>query len=215
MIKLMALAATIGLVAITGCDQSSGQSANQVSAEKPPVQRIPEFEDSAFCRKYHCRLDNARYVARVDGRVDRWDYTYRLEGNDLMDVGLSLSPNGERKEPYVVVYWRPLKPVEKESSTAGFTTHTGTNAVPEKEMAPVRDLVNEIAGSAEFDAYAYTKKCLLSFTHGETGVGGALAKRYAFECTYAESNDQRLSEQKMFPQLTLVISKLPIRQKQQ
>jgi hypothetical protein len=28
----------------------------------------------------------------------------------------------------------------------------------------------------EFDAYAYTKKCLLCFTHGETGVGGALAK---------------------------------------
>lgn len=211
MIRLMALAAAIGLVAIAGCDQNSAQPANQVSVEKPPVQRIPEFEDSAFCRKYHCRLDNARYVVKFDGRVDRWDYTYRLEGNDLMDVDMSVFPNGERKEPYMVVYWHPLKRVEKKNST----THTETSEVPEKEMAPVRDLVNEVVGSEEFDAYAYTKKCFLSFTRRETAVGGALAKRFAFECTYAESNDQKLPEQRTFPQLTLVISKLPIAQKQQ
>ena len=209
------MAAVLGFVAIAGCDQSSGQAVRQVSAAKPPVQRISEFEDTAFCRKYHCRLDNTRYVVRLDGGVGRWNYAYGLEANDLMEVDLSLSPNGERKEPYVAVYWRPLKPVEKESSMAGSTTHTETNVVAEKEMAPVRDLVNEIVGSEEFDAYAYTKKCFLSFIHGKTGVGGALAKRYAFECTYAESNDQKLPQQRMFPQLTLVISKLPTAQKQQ
>jgi len=212
MIRLMALCAAMSLVAIAGCDQSSGQATNQVSPGKPPAQRIPEFEDSAFCKKYHCRLDKA---FKSNEREDRWFYFYRLEGNDLMFLQLSISASDERQKPYMAVYWRPLKPVETESSTPAATTHTMDNVVTEKEIAPVRDMVNELVGSDEFDASAYAKKCFLSYTHDKKGINGAIAKNYAFGCTYAESNDQKLPEQKMFPQLTLVIAKLPISQEHQ
>ena len=210
MLRLMALsAAMMSLVTIVGCDQSSGRTTNQVSAEKPPAQRISEFEDSAFCKKYHCWLDE---TFKSTGQKDRWFYFYRLEGNNLMFVQLSVSANGERQEPYVAVYWRPVKQAETVSSTATATTHTTINAVPEKEIAPVRDLANELVGSDEFDASTYAKKCLLSYTHDKKGINGAIAQSYAFECTYAESNDQNLPEQKMFPQLTLVISKLSLQE---
>jgi hypothetical protein len=212
MIRLMPLCAAISLVALSGCHQSSVQATNEVSPENPPAQRIPEFENSAFCSKYHCRLETPISVVGPDGKVDRWHYTYRLEGNDLMNVDLSLSARGERKDPYVAVYWRPLKLVETESSTAIATVHTVSHVVHEKEIAPVRDLVNEVVGSDVFDASAYAKKCLLSYTNAKKGINGAIAKNYAFECTYAESNDEKLPEQKMFPQLTLVIAKLPIQQ---
>jgi len=211
MIRLMSLCAAMGLVTIAGCGQSSVQATNQVSVEQQPAPRIPELEDSAFCKKYHCRLDEA---FKSNDREDRWFYFYRLEGNDLMFVQLSISANGERKEPYVAVYWRPVKPVETESSTAIATVHTVSHVAHEKEIAPVRDLVNELVGSDEFDASAYAKKCLLSYTNDKKGVSGAIAKSYAFQCSYAESNDEKLPEQKMFPQLTVVIAKLPFQQHQ-
>lgn len=214
MTGLHTLVVAIALALMAGCDQSSGQATTDIPPSKPPAQKIPEFEDSAFCKKYHCRLDAPVYVVGPDGKVDSWHYTYRLEGNDLMNVDFSLSTNGERREPYVAVYWRPLKLMAAEGPTASATTGTVSSVAPEKEIASVSDMVDEILSSDEFDASLYVTKCLHSYTHEKTGIGGRLIKSYAVGCTYSQSNDQELPEQRMFPQLTLVISKLPILQNQ-
>jgi len=192
MTKLMVLPAVLSLGLLAGCDQSARQATTQVSVGKPPASRIPELEDSAFCRKYGCRLDNAAPVVDL-GTVRRWFYKYRLEGNDLMDIELWLSPNGERQEPYMIVNWRPIKPIEKDIPTAAGTFHEVTRVVPEKEIAPVRDLVNELMGSQEFDASTYVKNNLLSFWDGKFKVEPVRTKKFLFSCSYVQSNDLKFS----------------------
>jgi len=114
--------------------------------QNPPAAGIREFEDSAFCEQYKCRLETIaempRQASSIESRDSDWDYEYRIQGNNLAIFRMRLSSKGERRWPLVEIRWSPLndKVVLKDN------VRIQTSEVHAEDFAFVPDLVGEIVG---------------------------------------------------------------------
>ncbi len=148
---------------------------------KPPAARVADFESTAFCRKYHCRLTGAPEPLRYAGVVEEFFYNYRVSGSPAQ-FGLRLTTDVKRASPFLIVRW------------------VKTYSMHEPEAAGVSELVREVTGEENFDAAKFVERFSESRPQAGAGPSGRVG-RFKVYCTWTPPKD---------PQITLIIEEMSI-----
>jgi hypothetical protein len=148
--RLMTALFLLLLSNILGCSNKPPQPLPS-ARQNPPVAGIREFEESAFCKQYKCKLET---IVEVHGKESYqespeigWDYNYRIQRNNTVVFRISLSSKGDRQWPLFEIRWSPLKDKVVVRNDGSFQVRARTYAIHDEDFAFVPDLVSEIVGT--------------------------------------------------------------------